>query len=242
MVRRRPRRSSRATIVAAARLPRARALPLHDRRRSASGCCCCRACPASAAGQRRLPAASSSARSRFQPAEFAKIAIIIFLRQLPARHAPAAGHRRAPRSSGMTIPPLKHFGPLLVVWGAAMVMLFVIQDLGSSLMFFGGFLAMLYVATEPALVRRSSGWRCSPPARGSCYAGPATIAEPRRRLARPVRPDAVRPGRRQLPDRAVAVRAGRRRASSGRASAQALLTVRRRRRCCPRRTPTSSTR
>ena len=47
----------------------------------------------------------------------------------------------------MTIPPLKHFGPLLVVWGAAMVMLVLIRDLGSSLMFFGAFLALLYVAT-----------------------------------------------------------------------------------------------
>ena len=48
----------------------------------------------------------------------------------------------------MTIPPLKHFGPLLVVWGAAMLMLVFIRDLGSSLMYFGGFLALLYVATN----------------------------------------------------------------------------------------------
>jgi cell division protein FtsW (lipid II flippase) len=34
-----------------------------------------------------------------------------------------------------------------VVWGAAMLMLVFIRDLGSSLMFFGGFLALLYVAT-----------------------------------------------------------------------------------------------
>ena len=39
-------------------------------------------------------------------------------------------------------------GPLLLVWGAAMLMLVVIRDLGSSLMFFGGFLALLYVATS----------------------------------------------------------------------------------------------
>ena len=44
-------------------------------------------------------------------------------------------------------PSLKHFGPLLLVWGLAMVMLVFIRDLGSSLMFFGGFLALLYVAT-----------------------------------------------------------------------------------------------
>jgi len=52
------------------------------------------------------------------------------------------------RVLGMTIPPLKHFGPLIVVWGTAMLFLFFIQDIGSSLMFFGGFLALLYVATS----------------------------------------------------------------------------------------------
>jgi len=44
-------------------------------------------------------------------------------------------------------PSLKHFGPLLLIWGLAMIMLIFIRDLGSSLMFFGGFLALLYVAT-----------------------------------------------------------------------------------------------
>jgi cell division protein FtsW (lipid II flippase) len=44
-------------------------------------------------------------------------------------------------------PSLKHFGPLLLVWGLAMLMLIFIRDLGSSLMFFGAFLALLYVAT-----------------------------------------------------------------------------------------------
>jgi cell division protein FtsW (lipid II flippase) len=83
----------------------------------------------------------------FQPAEFAKIAIIVFLASYlrDTRQLLVLGARRV---LGITIPPLKHFGPLLVVWGAAMAMLFVIQDLGSSLMFFGGFLALLYVATN----------------------------------------------------------------------------------------------
>jgi cell division protein FtsW (lipid II flippase) len=83
----------------------------------------------------------------FQPAEFAKIGIIIFLASYlrDTRQLLVVGARRF---AGITVPPLKHFGPLLVVWGAAMAMLFVIQDLGSSLMFFGGFLALLYVATN----------------------------------------------------------------------------------------------
>src|SRR5204863_7133687 len=82
----------------------------------------------------------------FQPAEFAKIAIVVFLASYlrDTRQVLVQGARRF---LGLTIPPIKHFGPLLVVWGAAMVLLFVIRDIGSSLMFFGAFLALLYVAT-----------------------------------------------------------------------------------------------
>jgi cell division protein FtsW (lipid II flippase) len=83
----------------------------------------------------------------FQPAEFAKIAIVIFLASYlsATRQVLVVGARRF---AGITFPPLKHLGPLLAVWGTAMVLLFVIQDLGSSLMFFGGFLALVYVATN----------------------------------------------------------------------------------------------
>jgi cell division protein FtsW (lipid II flippase) len=83
----------------------------------------------------------------FQPAELAKIGIIIFLASYlrDTRQVLVQGARRV---AGVTLPPLKHFGPLLVVWGTAMLMLVFIQDLGSSLMFFGGFLALLYVATN----------------------------------------------------------------------------------------------
>ena len=41
--------------------------------------------------------------------------------------------------------------PVLVVWGASMLMLVFIRDLGSSLMFFGAFLALLYIATPLAI-------------------------------------------------------------------------------------------
>jgi cell division protein FtsW (lipid II flippase) len=83
----------------------------------------------------------------FQPAEFAKIAIVIFLASYlrDTRQVLVVGARRF---LGITFPPLKHLGPLLAVWGTAMLLLFVIQDLGSSLMFFGGFLALVYVATN----------------------------------------------------------------------------------------------
>ncbi len=82
----------------------------------------------------------------FQPAEFSKICIVIFLASYlrERREVLIVGARRV---LGVTLPPLKHLGPLLVVWGAAMFMLIFIRDLGSSLMFFAAFLALLYVAT-----------------------------------------------------------------------------------------------
>jgi cell division protein FtsW (lipid II flippase) len=78
---------------------------------------------------------------QFQPAEFAKIAIIIFLASYLNDTREVLVKGRIPRLS------MKHFGPLLLVWGASMLMLVFIRDLGSSLMFFGGFLALVYVAT-----------------------------------------------------------------------------------------------
>ena len=85
----------------------------------------------------------------FQPAEFAKLCLVIFLASYLREHREVliVGARRI---AGLTLPPLKHFGPVLVVWGASMLMLVFIRDLGSSLMFFGAFLALLYVATNRA--------------------------------------------------------------------------------------------
>jgi cell division protein FtsW (lipid II flippase) len=54
----------------------------------------------------------------------------------------------ARRFLGVTIPPIKHFGPVLVIWGVAMLILILLHDIGSSLMFYGGLLAVLYVATS----------------------------------------------------------------------------------------------
>src|SRR4051794_17028411 len=83
----------------------------------------------------------------FQPAELSKICLVIFVASYLRDHRQVMvlGSRRF---LGLTIPPLKHLGPLLVVWGASMVMLVFIRDLGSSLMYFGGFLAVLYIATN----------------------------------------------------------------------------------------------
>jgi cell division protein FtsW (lipid II flippase) len=83
---------------------------------------------------------------KFQPAELAKIAIVIFLASYlrDTRQVLVTAGRRI---MGVTLPPMKQFGPLLVVWGSAMGVLLVTRALGTSLMFFGAFLALLYVAT-----------------------------------------------------------------------------------------------
>jgi len=82
----------------------------------------------------------------FQPAELAKIAIVVFLASYlrDNRQILVTAGRRV---LGLTIPPMKQFGPMLVVWGAAMTTLLLTRELGTSLMFYGAFLALLYVAT-----------------------------------------------------------------------------------------------
>jgi cell division protein FtsW (lipid II flippase) len=77
---------------------------------------------------------------QFQPGELAKIFLIIFL----------AGYLRDKREV-LAQGRLKDLGPLLVIWGAAMIVLVQTRDLGSALLYFGIFLAMLYVATGRVL-------------------------------------------------------------------------------------------
>ncbi len=74
---------------------------------------------------------------QFQPGEVAKIFLVIFL----------AGYLRDKREA-LAQGRLKDFGPLLAIWGGAMLVLVQTSDLGSALLNFGIFLAMLYVATN----------------------------------------------------------------------------------------------
>ena len=76
----------------------------------------------------------------FQPGELAKLALIVFL----------AGYFREKREV-LAQGRLKDFGPLLVIWGGCMLVLVETNDLGSGLLYFGVFLAMLYVATARLL-------------------------------------------------------------------------------------------
>ena len=198
-------------------------LPLRDRRRRHRAARCCRACP----GSGRRPTARTSAIRIpglfiFQPAEFAKIAIVIFLASYlrDTRQLLVQGARRVAR---VTVPPLKHFGPLLVVWGAAMLMLVVIRDLGSSLMFFGGvpghplrgdrtgssfvLIGLAAVRARRVVLRHPPSATCTTASTPGSTRSAAPLRQDRRLL--PARPGPLRPGRR----RAVRHRASARRCS-----------------------------
>lgn len=79
----------------------------------------------------------------FQPGELAKVLLVVFL----------AGYLRDNRemlsygAGAGRLPSPKHLGPLLLIWGGAMLVLFQTRDLGGALLYFAIFLVMLYTAT-----------------------------------------------------------------------------------------------
>jgi len=83
---------------------------------------------------------------QFQPGELAKLCLVIFFAAYLAERKEllAIASRRI---VGIHFPDLKHFGPLLVMWGLSLAVMFFEKDLGSSLLFFSIFLLMLYIAT-----------------------------------------------------------------------------------------------
>ncbi|GAA1151832.1 FtsW/RodA/SpoVE family cell cycle protein [Streptomyces hebeiensis] len=82
-----------------------------------------------------------------QPGEFAKIIIAIFFSGylMVKRDALALASRRF---MGLYLPRGRDLGPILVVWAVSILILVFETDLGTSLLFFGMFVVMLYVATE----------------------------------------------------------------------------------------------
>lgn len=83
----------------------------------------------------------------FQPGEFAKVALAIFFAAylVEKRELLAVGTWRV---GPLLLPDPKYFGPILVAWGASLVVMTMEKDLGSSLLFFALFVVMLWVATE----------------------------------------------------------------------------------------------
>jgi cell division protein FtsW (lipid II flippase) len=86
----------------------------------------------------------------FQPGEIAKIALVIFFAgYLVARRDSLAVVGR--KILGVHIPRARELGPILLVWVASLGVLVLQRDLGTSLLYFGIFLVMIYVATGRAI-------------------------------------------------------------------------------------------
>ncbi len=82
----------------------------------------------------------------FQPGEVAKLGLVVFFASYLAEKRAlltVATNRLGP----LMVPPARAFGPILAVWGVSLSVLVFQKDLGLSLLIFGIFVAMLYVAT-----------------------------------------------------------------------------------------------
>ncbi|WP_193318257.1 FtsW/RodA/SpoVE family cell cycle protein [Nonomuraea phyllanthi] len=82
-----------------------------------------------------------------QPAEFAKIALVIFFAGylVAKRDVLALAGRRL---LFIDLPRARDLGPVIITWAVAIGVLVLQKDLGSSLLLFGAFVVMLYVATQ----------------------------------------------------------------------------------------------
>jgi cell division protein FtsW (lipid II flippase) len=85
----------------------------------------------------------------FQPGEAAKVTLVIFLAAYLVEKRELLSTPTW-RVGPMMLPDPKHFAPLLLAWGSSILVMVREKDLGSSLLFFAVFLAMLYMATARA--------------------------------------------------------------------------------------------
>jgi peptidoglycan glycosyltransferase len=83
----------------------------------------------------------------FQPGEAAKVLYVVFFAGYltQKRELLSEGSRSVGR---MRLPAARHLGPLVAIWAVSILVLVFARDLGSSLLFFAVFAAMLYMATE----------------------------------------------------------------------------------------------
>jgi cell division protein FtsW (lipid II flippase) len=82
----------------------------------------------------------------FQPGELAKIALGIFFAGYLVRTRESLTSTGT-RFLGLTWPRARELGPLLVIWLVSLGIIVLQRDLGTGVLIFGMFVAMLYVAT-----------------------------------------------------------------------------------------------
>ncbi len=86
----------------------------------------------------------------FQPGELAKIALTVFFAgYLVTRRDSLA--LVGPKFLGLQLPRARELGPILAIWAVSLLVLVGERDLGTSLLYFGLFLVMIYVATGRAI-------------------------------------------------------------------------------------------
>lgn len=82
----------------------------------------------------------------FQPSELLKICLVVFFAAYVAENREILGEG-GPRLGFLPVPPLKQFGPLLLMLAVALVLFVGLRELGLALLIFGIFLSMLYLGS-----------------------------------------------------------------------------------------------
>ena len=120
-----------------------------------------------------------------QPEQFAELALAVFFAgYLVAKRDVLALAGR--RFLGIDLPRARDLGPVLIAWGASLLLLVFESDIGTSALFFGLFVAMLYIATQRTswlligillfVVRRLRGQQAVQPRRRAVHGLAAPVA------------------------------------------------------------------
>jgi cell division protein FtsW (lipid II flippase) len=87
----------------------------------------------------------------FQPAEFSKVLFAIFFAGYLTQNSERLNLKLAGKKIlGFRLPTIQDFLPIFLVWLVSILVLVLQHDLGTSLLFFGIFIAQLYIATSKA--------------------------------------------------------------------------------------------
>ncbi len=84
---------------------------------------------------------------QFQPGEIAKLLLVVFLASFLSERQTALSISNR-RLGPFTLPEPRQLTPVLIAWAASFAVLIYQRDLGASLLLFGAFIVMLYMATN----------------------------------------------------------------------------------------------